>query len=134
MAVIQKMTSVTVLPLANYANGTRAFGPIDVASDVTAIAFSVQRCTTPNPTIWPNSTTTLEIIPELSTDLGVTWTEVGRTTNAGGIQTARQGGELGFSVSGGNLPAQVGGITRQYRVSTIIAGGPLRTAATAEVT
>lgn len=127
------MASVQVLPLNNYANGTRNLGPVDLASDVTSVLFSIQRCTTPTPTVWPNASTTLEIIPEVSLDGGTTWTEAGRSTNVGGIQIAKGGGELAFALSGGFLPDQVGGITRQYRVTTIIAGGPLRTSATVEV-
>lgn len=128
------MASVQVLPLNNYANGVRQSGSIDVADDVTSILFTIQRCTTATPTIWPNVTTTLEILPELSLDGGSTWTEVGRTTNVGGIQLSKFGTELAFAASGGYLPPAENGITRQYRVRTTIAGGPLRTSATAEVT
>ena len=133
MAVIHKMASVSVLPLNNYANGTRQLGPIDLASDVTSVLFSIQRCTTATPTVWPNASTTLEIIPEVSLDGGVTWIEAGRTTNVGGIQLSKFGTELAFALSGGYLPAEVGGVTRQYRVQTTIAGGPLRTSASVEV-
>ena len=132
MAVIQRMASVQVLPLNNYANGTRELGPIDVASDVTSIDFSIQRCTTATPTVWPNVATTLEIIPQVSVDGGVTWNDAGRSTNVGGISLFR-GNEVAFSRSGGSIPPQVGGVTRQYKVTTIIAGGPLRTSATVEV-
>jgi hypothetical protein len=127
------MASVQVLPLNNYANGSRQLGPIDLASDVTSVLFNIQRCTTATPTIWPNVTTTLEIIPEVSLDGGSTWIEAGRTTNVGGIQLSKFGTELAFCLSGGGLPAEVGGVTRQYRVQTTIAGGPLRTSATVEV-
>lgn len=127
------MASVQVLPLNNYANGSRQLGPIDIASDVTSVLFNIQRCTTATPTIWPDVNTTLDIIPEVSQDGGITWIEAGKTTNVGGIQLSKFGTELGFSLSGGGLPAEVGGITRKYRVTTVIAGGPLRTSATVEV-
>jgi hypothetical protein len=133
VAVIQRMASVQILPLGNYPNGPQNFGPIEVASDVTSILFSIQRCTSLTPTIWPNASTTLDVIPEVSLDGGLTWFEAGRTTNVGGIQQARQGGELGFSQSGGFLPAQVGATPRQYKVSTNVGGGPIRTAITVEV-
>lgn len=126
------MASVQVLPLNNYANGTRNLGPIDVASDVTTIDFSIQRCTTATPTIWPNITTTLEITPEVSLDGGVTWVEAGKSTSAGGISTFH-GAEVAFALSGGYIPPEVGGVTRKYRVTTVIAGGPLRTSASVEV-
>ena len=134
MPVITRMASVQVLPLNNYANGTRQLGPLDLASDVTSVLFSIQRCTTATPTVWPNVTTTLEITPEVSLDGGSTWIEAGKTTNVGGIQPSKFGTELAFALSGGGLPAEVGGVTRQYRVQTVIAGGPLRTSATVEVT
>lgn len=124
-----KVSSVQVLPLANYANGTRVLGPIDIADDVTSVDFSIQRCTTATPTIWPNSTTILEIIPEVSIDGGASWIEAGRSVSPGGISFLR-GVEVAFSASGGSLPA---GTDRQYRVTTIITGGPLRSTATVEV-
>lgn len=126
------MASVQVLPLNNYANGTRNLGPLDIASDVTVIDFNIQRCTTATPTIWPNASTTLVITPEVSLDGGATWIEAGKSTNVGGISLFR-GTEVAFARSGGFIPPEVNGITRQYRVSTLIAGGPLRTSATVEV-
>lgn len=126
------MSSVSVLPLANYANGTQVLGPIDVASDVSVIDFSIQRCTTLTPTIWPNVTTTLVITPELSLDGGATWNEAGKSTNEGGISFFR-GNEVAFARSGGFIAPEVNGITRKFRVTTVIAGGPLRTSATVEV-
>lgn len=133
MPVIHRMASVQVLPLNNYANGERVLGPIEVADDVTTIDFNIQRCTSATPTVWPNASTTLDIIPEVSTDGGNTWSEAGKSTNVGGIQQAKGGGELAFARSGGSLPPAVNGIARQYKVTTIIAGGPLRTSATVEV-
>lgn len=127
------MTNVVVLPLNDYANGTRSFGPIDIATDVTSILFNVQRCTTATPTVWPSSSTKLTITPEVSTDGGVSWIEAGRTTNEGGIQTFK-GSELTFSRSGGGLPAEVGGVTRKYRVTTDVTGGPIRTSMSVDVT
>ncbi len=133
MPVIHKMASVQVLPLNNYANGTRVLGPIDVADDVTSIDFNIQRCTSATPTVWPNAATTLDITPEVSIDGGLTWVESGKSTNVGGIQQAKGGGELAFARSGGSIPSAANGITRQYKVTTVIAGGPLRTSATVEV-
>lgn len=126
------MASVPVLPLANYANGSRSMGPIDVADDVTSIDFSIARCTTATPTIWPLVTTTLEVTPEVSLDGGVSWIEAGKSTSPGGISTFR-GAEQPFSRGGGFIPPAINGITRQYRVSIVIAGGPLRSSATVEV-
>lgn len=128
------MSSVTVLPLGNYANGTRVMGPIDIANDVTSVLFSIACNTVANPTIWPNVTTVLDIKPEVSVDGGLTWIESGRSVTPGGPHLNKTGGELQTVASGGNLPPPVNGITRQYRITTIITGGPLRSSATAEVT
>jgi len=131
MAVIQRMASVQVLPLGNYANGTRTLGPLDVADDVTSVDISIARCTTATPTIWPNASTVLTITPEVSVDGGATWIEAGKSVSAGGIAiSGRTGQEVAVSRSGGSLPA---GVNRKYRVTVVIAGGPLRSSATVEV-
>jgi len=129
--VIQKMASIQVLPLANYSNGVRVSSAIDIADDVTSVDFSIQRCTTATPTIWPNASTVLDILPEVSLDGGTTWIEAGRSTAPGGIITSvKAGGEVPFMIGGGSLPA---GTNRKYRVTTTITGGPLRSTATVEV-
>jgi hypothetical protein len=128
--VIQRMASVQVLPLANYANGTRVLGPIDIADDVSSVDISIARCTTPTPTIWPNASTVVTITPEVSIDGGVSWSEAGKSVSGGGISIGRSGSEIPFSLSGGSLPAGTG---RKYRCTVDIAGGPLRSSATVEV-
>lgn len=133
MPVIQPMASIQVLPLGNYANGTRVMGPVDIADNVTSVLFSIACNTVANPTIWPLVTTVLDIKPEVSVDGGLTWIEAGRSVTPGGPHTTKSGGELQTVMSGGSLPAPASGITRQYRVTTIISGGPLRASATVEV-
>lgn len=126
------MASVAVLPLGNYNNGTRNFGPVDVPQGATSLDFSIQRCTTADNTIWPNATTTVEIIPEVSLDGEVTWIECGRFKSAGGIQVGKNG-EVPFAIGGGYIPPQVGAVTRRFRGTTIVTGGPIRTSMTLEV-
>lgn len=132
MPVIQRVSSVQVLPLGNY-NGTHVAGPVNVADNVTSVDISIQRCTTATPAIWPNVTTVLAITPEVSTDAGETWGEAGASVSPGGISFGKGGLEAPFSISGGSLPAAVNGITRQYRCTFVITGGPLRSAVTIEV-
>lgn len=132
--VLQKMASLPVLTLANYANGTRTSTPVEVAADVTSIDFNILCNSTLQPTIWPNVTTVLDIKPEVSTDGGLTWIEAGRSVTPGGPHTSKNGGELQSVQSGGSLPAQVGSVPRQYKVTTVITGGPLRSSASIEVT
>ena len=133
MAVVQKMATVQVLPLSNYANGSRTSPSIEVASDVTSIDFNIRCCTAADPTIWPNESTVLTITPEVSTDDGATWVEAGASVTTGGTHVDKFGNELQSVQSGGSLPAQVGDTPRLYRVSTLITGGPLRSSATVEV-
>jgi hypothetical protein len=136
MAIIQRMSSIPVLPLGNYANGTSVLGGatgIQVASDVTSIDISLACCTSADPTIWPDINTVLTIKPEVSTDDGVTWVEAGASVTPGGIHQSKNGGELAFVRSGGSLPAQVGAVARRYRCTVTVAGGPCRTSATVEV-
>lgn len=131
MPKVTRMSSVQVLPLANYPNQTRTLGPIDIADDVTSVDFSIARCTTATPTIWPNASTTLDVLPEVSIDGGVSWIEAGRFSTWGGIAAGKGGvGEAAFTIGGGSLPV---GTNRQYRVTITIGGGPLRSSATVEV-
>lgn len=132
MPVIQRVSSVQVLPLGNY-NGTHVAGPVNVADNVTSVDISIARCTTSTPTIWPNASTVLDILPEVSVDAGVTWVESGRSISPGGISFGKGGVEAPFSISGGSLPPAVNGITRQYRCTFAITGGPLRSSVTVEV-
>src|SRR4051812_42143110 len=126
------MSSVQVLPLGNY-SGSHSAGPIDVADDVTSVDFSVARCTTATPTIWPNTATTLRVVPQMSIDGGLTWIECGAFTAQGGIGLGKGGVESPFSIGGGSLPAPVNGITRRYQVTATITNGPLRSSMTIEV-
>ena len=129
------MPNVTALPLGNYANGTHGpFGPVDIADNVTSVLISIQRCTSADLTIWPNATTILTMTPEVSIDGGVTWIEAGKSVSPGGILIRKLTGlEVPVSESGGSLPAPQNGITRKYRVTIDIVGGPLRSSATIEV-
>ena len=133
MPSVKRMSSVQIFPLNNYPNGVHGpFGPVDLADDVTSVLMSVARCTTPTPTIWPNESTVLDVLPEVSTDGGSTWTEAGRSVSPGGIYVSpRNNQEVAFSQSGGSLPVATG---RKYRVTVTITGGPLRSSATIEVT
>ena len=124
------MASTRVLPLANYGNGSRTAGPIDIGDNVRSVDFSIQRCTSLDGSIWPNESTVLEVIPEVSLDGGGTWIEAGRFKSNGGIATGRSGQEVEFTQGGGSLPV---GKNRQFRVTAIITGGPLRSTATVEV-
>lgn len=132
MPVINKLASIQVLPLGNY-NGTHVAGPVDIADNVNSVDISIARCTALTPNIWPNTSTVLDCLPEVSTDGGLTWTEAGHSISPGGISPAKGGGEAPFTVAGGSLPPAVNGITRKYQCTFAITGGPLRSSVTVEV-
>lgn len=115
-------------PLANY-NGVRLIGARTIPDDTTVIRFELQRCTTIDPTIWPNASTEVEMGMEASFDDGGTWSPAGGFTAVGGIHILRSGAELATtSIDVGVLP----GIGRQLRATFTITGGPCRTSGTIE--
>lgn len=123
------MASVGVLPLADYPAQTRNFGPVAIGDTVTSVDFSVARCTTATPTIWPSPSVTLTIALEISINNGP-FTSMGGFTAPGGIGLDKFGNEATVSRGGGGLPA---GINRRIQGTIIIAGGTLRSSATVEV-
>lgn len=125
------MSSVNILPLADYPSGSWTSPAVDVDDAVTEIDFSIQACTTATPDIWPSVDTVLDVVPEVSLDGGQTWNESGSSRGmVGGIHVFK-GRELQFLPSGGPLPP---GTARKYRVTTVITNGPLRSLANLEVT
>lgn len=117
------MTTTTVLPLADYPNGTQSFGPVAVADGVTVINLSLTRHTTATPTIWPNASTTLNLSSEISTDGGTTWRSFAGFGSNGGTAFNDDGTESAASSITLSLPAAT---NRQIRGTVTIAGGPLR--------
>lgn len=118
------MADVSVLPLANYPDGTQTFGLASIADNITQIILKFARCTTATPTIWPNETTILVFKSEISIDGGNRWDGISGFTAQGGIAFDRFGAELPFTLS---LLIPPAGINRQIRGSLVVTGGPLRT-------
>lgn len=128
------MSTLNILPLADYAIGTLTHGPVDIADDVTSVDFSIQCFTLLTPLVWPLASVVLTITPQVSVDGGATWVECGKSVTPGGGHLDKFGNELAFVRSGGSIPAPVNGITRKYRVTTDISGGVLRSLVNLEVT
>lgn len=128
---VQPMASVEILPLGNYPSGSWTSPAVDVGDAVTRIDFSIQACTTATPAIWPNASTTLDVVPEVSFDGGATWQENAPTRGMSGGIHVFKGHELAFLPCGGSLAPGTG---RKYRINTVIVNGPLRSAMTLEVT
>lgn len=119
------------LPLADYPNGTRATNFRAIPDDATRISVEVARCTTADPTIWPNASTHLDLSIDLSTDGGLTFLRATSGGIAGGIQPGLHGGEAAVTrITMSGIPPGTG---RSVRLSGTISGGPLRTQGTVEI-
>lgn len=115
--------SIVAFPLNNYATGSRTTAPHTIPGQISTVTFAVARCTTADPTIWPNQSTTLEAILEVSEDGGATWNPHGSFTAEGGIAPGRFGGEA--AESSGVFPFP-GLASVDARLTLTVAGGPLR--------
>ena len=120
------MAKIRDLPLNNYPNGSRPFGPYTFAGGTDHIGFSIGRNTPNDPTIWPNSATILTFNVQFSFDDGVTYTLPGTWV---------------WSQGGGELLDKFGVAIPETRVSwafdpapctqikgnITVSGGPIRT-------
>lgn len=113
----------TVIPLADYPTGVHEFGPATVSNKAVRLGFSVARCTTATPDIWPNEATTIFVELEGSLDNGATWAEWGSWGAKGGIHVRKDGTELPESWMMGPL---IAGNNRRLRIRVTITNGPLR--------
>mgnify|MGYP003648061566 CR=1 FL=1 len=68
------MSKLRDLPLANYPNGTRAFGPYAFAGGVDQIGFSIGRNTPAAPNVWASASEILTFDVQFSFDGGATYT------------------------------------------------------------
>lgn len=111
------------VPLANYPSGTRQVTARNVPDWATHIAFEFERCTSADPTLWPNASTTLSIALETFVD-GV-WLSSGGFGGEGGIMLDPDG-EFEVDRSFGRFSLHAG-TNRQVRATIVISNGPLRT-------
>lgn len=120
------MTIFVDLPLANYPNGTRSTPWRPLTPDITRVSVEVQRCTSVDPTIWPNAATLLDLTIDLSMDGGATvFTSATSGQTPGGIVPGLHGAEADVTrITLVDIPA---GANRAVRLTATISGGPLRT-------
>lgn len=119
------LTKTRQIPLGNYPNGVRDFGPIATPNGLDQFDIRVGRCTSVDPTIWPLETTILRVDPQFSFDGGVTYTPIGANSwfQGGGIIVQR-GVELAESIlTWGFSPDQ----PTHFKVRITVSGGPIRT-------
>jgi hypothetical protein len=115
------------VPLANYPSGSRTVAARNVPDWATHFQFEFARCTSADPTIWPNVATTLRIDFEVFVD--GQWFYGGGYTAVGGVITDDDG-ELPLSFARFTLRP---GVDRQIRGNVTITNGPLRTEGSIEL-
>lgn len=113
----------TVIPLNDYPTGTFTSPAYVVPAGTWRIGLEIARCTTADPTIWPNEATTILVHWEGSRDNGQTWEGMGGFGGKGGMVTKLNGTEAQFTWALGFLPPGV----NRFRATVTIENGPLRT-------
>ena len=120
----------TVIPLADYPDGTYQIPESVISNSAVAIDFKLQRCTTATPDIWPNTETTLSVDLEIS--LGPNnWQPYVKVEGVAGGILIFKGSELSEFSCGGTLPMDN---NRRLRGTIVVSGGPLRTQGSIEIT
>lgn len=124
------LSRTVTIPLADYPNGTRSFTVNSVSDAATAFAVELARCTSADPTIWPDAATEVRIEVAVSTDNGKTYVPQAAVGIVGGIWVLKDGTESTRTRLNVPLPA---GTRRRLRITATVAGGPLRTQGTVEL-
>lgn len=119
-----------VIPLANYPTGQRTFGPFSVPDTAQFLYFEVARCTSVDPTIWPNESTKLRLAFEGRVVGQPDWTPAGAFEAQGGIHVRRDGVELTLTTFRVSLPPLA---NRELRATITVEDGPLRTEGSIEL-
>jgi hypothetical protein len=126
------MTRTVDLPLGNYQNGTRTTGWRAIPDTATFISVELARCTSADPTIWPNASTMVDLTIELSMDGGATvYLRATEGQIPGGIMPGKGGGEAPRSRKA--LWPIPPGSNRMVRLGASVSGGPIRTSGTIEI-
>jgi len=127
------MAKVRRLPLANYPNGTRQFGPWTFPNGLDGFDIRVGRCTTATPNIWPNENTRVSFLIEFSFDGGQTyslqqsWTpQGGGIRSKGGVELAEEKVSWSFEVADSEGRSAAYEPTHA-RATVTVTGGPIRT-------
>jgi len=114
-------------PLDDYATGIYNIPASIVGSWVTNIYVEIVRCTTENPTIWPNENSEISYRQELSFDNGQTWVAGGGFGAFGGIYIRKDNTEAQISSFVVGIPPEQDGRNRRLRGTIEIINGPIRT-------
>lgn len=71
------MPPLTLLPLATYAAGSYSFEPVYLPRGTSGLVVMVARCTSQEPEVWPDASTTIRADMQFSFDGGVTYSDLG---------------------------------------------------------
>jgi len=127
---ITVLSTAAAIPLGNYPNGSFTSPVVDIPDAATDVEFDIAACTSAQPTIWPNSTTTLTLETEFSLDGGASFISGGGFNNApGGVHKNKLGQEIPIDTFTTSIPSGSG---RKARATFTIAGGPLRSSCSAK--
>ena len=119
------LSRTLVIPLANYPTGNRSFAVGGTLSDAATLIYAeLARCTSADPSIWPNQSTRVKVICEISLDGGAVWLFQASFLSEGGIVLNSHGAEVALSTM--EIPL-FPGTSRRARFSVEITGGPCRT-------
>jgi hypothetical protein len=116
------------LNVGNYPSGQSELPSTALPDWANSLGIEIMRCTSADPTIWPNASTVVTLHVELSRDNGVTWpTILFEGSVSGGIEIHNKTGlevqSLRFDTP---IPPELG-VTRRVRGYMDIANGPCRT-------
>lgn len=120
-------TTVTVLATQSYAAGTYNIPATAIPDGITNLEIDILRCTTADPTIWPNAGDTISYNLEVSIG-GVFQTWASGGPDGGGIHSVK-GTEVATMNISGSIPA---GTSRQFR-GTITLSATIKTGASVTV-
>jgi hypothetical protein len=113
------------LDVADYGNGTHNMPETALPAWANSLGVEVMKCTTPDPTIWPDPESSIRLVAEISMDNGATWANLFDGTSSGGIQVHNKTGlEIPSMKFDTPIPS---GNNRRIRGSMTIENGPIKT-------
>jgi hypothetical protein len=119
------MPKTRQIPLGDYPSGTRSFGPIATPNGLAGFDVRIGRCTSVDPTIWPNLATIVKLDLQFSYDGGVTYTPLGANSweGGGGIAVGRDGEVPEAVLSWRFKPDE----PTHFKAQITVTNGPIRT-------
>lgn len=118
------------VPLAAYDTGVYDL-PTKIINNAAVhhLYFEISRCTTSNPTIWPNTNQIIKYSQQVSFDNGQSWVGAGGFEAMGGIHVLKTGEEAETSTFSVFVPPEQNGRRRRLNQRIEIVNGPIYTQA-----